>query len=87
MPKKQQVKQQTKKMTLDDLARMVKQGFDGVDKRFDLVDGRFCDIDTRFDEVNQRLDRMEKLVLPDHQRRIEHLEIDMKRMKDIFAVQ
>jgi len=29
-----------RKTTLDDLAGMVKRGFDGVDKRFDRVDQR-----------------------------------------------
>lgn len=66
-------------ITLDDLAGMVKRGFDEMSTRFAAVDERFNRVDKRFD-------RLENLILPDHQRRIEHLEVDMKRMKDIFAL-
>jgi len=40
-----------RKVTLEDLAVMVKKGFDGVDMRFDGVD--------------DRLDRIERLMLVD----------------------
>ena len=36
----------------DNLGRMIKRGFDGVDKRFDGVD-------KRFDKVENRLDKLE----------------------------
>jgi transcriptional regulator with XRE-family HTH domain len=39
-----------KGITLDDLAGMVKRGFDGVDKRFEGVD-------KRFEQIAERLDR------------------------------
>ncbi len=38
--------------TLDDLAGMVKRGFDGVDKRFE-------DVDKQFESIGHRLDRFE----------------------------
>ena len=41
-----------KQITIDDLAGMVKHGFDGADKRFDAVD--------------ECLERIEKLILADH---------------------
>ena len=56
-------------MTLEDLAGMVKQGFDEMQR-----------------EMKSGFDRIENYILPDHRRRIEHLEVDMKRVKDIFAV-
>ena len=66
-------------VTLDDLAGMVKRGFDAVDQRFDSVD-------KRFDKVDERLDRIEKLILADHKRRIERLEQEMKDLKNLLAV-
>jgi len=55
-------------ITIDDLAGMVKRGFDSMDKRFDAVDKRF--------------DRIEQLILADHKRRIERLEEEMKELKN-----
>jgi hypothetical protein len=61
-----------KSVTIDDLAVMVKRGFDAVDKRFDGVD--------------DRLDRIEKLILADHKRRIERLEEQVKDLRDLLAI-
>jgi archaellum component FlaC len=61
-----------KNVTIEDLAVMVKKGFDSVDKRFDGVD--------------ERLDRIEKLILADHKRRIERLEEQVKDLRDLLAV-
>ena len=41
-----------KKTTIEDLAGMVKRGFDGVDKRFEQVDKRFEQVDKRFDALD-----------------------------------
>jgi archaellum component FlaC len=61
-----------KSVTIEDLAVMVKKGFDSVDKRFDGID--------------DRLDRIEKLILADHKRRIERLEDQVKDLRDLLAV-
>lgn len=61
-----------KSVTIEDLAVMVKKGFDSVDKRFDGMD--------------DRLDRIEKLILADHKRRIERLEDQVKDLRDLLAV-
>jgi archaellum component FlaC len=61
-----------KSVTIEDLAVMVKKGFDSVDKRFDGVD--------------DRLDRIEKLILADHKRRIERLEDQVQDLRDLLAV-
>ena len=61
-----------KDTTLEDLAGMMKRGFDDVDKRFDVVD--------------ERLDRIEKLLLADHKRRIERLEEEVKELKNALAM-
>ena len=68
------------------LAVMISRGFEGVDRRFEDVDGRFDAVDKRFDGVDARLDRIEKLILVDHKRRIERLEVEMKDLKDLLAV-
>jgi hypothetical protein len=52
-------KLKSKKITLDDLAGMVKQGFDNVDERFDKIDGRLDKIDGRLDKVEGRLDKVD----------------------------
>lgn len=61
-----------KNITMDDLAGMVKKGFDGVDLRFDRVEERF--------------DKIEKLLIAEHRRRIEKLESDVKELKELLSV-
>lgn len=68
----------SKNITIDELAVMVKKGFDGVDVRFDGVD-------RRLDKVEKRLDRIEKLILSDHKERIERLEMQVKELKELIA--
>lgn len=82
-----------KNITIENLAHMVKKGFDGADLRFDKVDQRFDDVKSRFEGVNRRfdaiddrLDRIEKLILADHKKRIERLEIEVKELKELLAV-
>ncbi len=85
-----------KKITIEDLARMVKRGFDEtakkeeVDKRFSEVvtemKGRFDGVGRRFDAIDDRLDRIEKLILADHKKRIEKLELEVKELKELLAV-
>lgn len=47
-------------ITIEDLAVMIKDGFDGVDKRFEQVDKRFEQVDKRFDAMDKRFDAMDK---------------------------
>lgn len=61
-----------KHVTIDDLAGMVKRGFDAVDLRFDKVDERF--------------NRIEKLILVSYNRRIERLEEEVRDIKNLFAI-
>lgn len=69
-----------KKMTIDDLAGMVKRGFDETAKETD-VNKRFDDVDERFDKMDKRLDRIENLILRDHVQRIERLEDTVLQLK------
>lgn len=64
MPKKQ--------VTIEDLAGMVKHGFDAVDLRFDKMDTRF--------------DRIERIVLASYNRRIERLDEEVRDIKSLFAM-
>jgi hypothetical protein len=54
--------------TNDDLAMMIAKGFEGVDKRFEDMDKRF--------------DRIENILLEDHRKRIEKLELEMKDLRE-----
>mgnify|MGYP001573726690 CR=1 FL=1 len=58
-----------KMITIDDLAVMVKRGFDEVTDKM----AKKIEVDRQFFEVNERFDRIEKLILVDHKRRIERL--------------
>jgi len=53
------MERETKK-EFQNLGRMVKKGFDHVDKRFNDVDKRFNKVDKRFDKVESRLDILEQ---------------------------
>ncbi len=45
-----------RKVTTNDLAKMVKAGFDGVDKHFEQVDKRFEQVDKRFERLEVRVE-------------------------------
>ena len=82
-----------KNITINDLAIMVKHGFDGVDKRFDGVDKRFDEIDKefvgvrkRFEKIETQLYRIEVTVLHDHRQRIEKLEDEIVDIKGLLAI-
>lgn len=46
--------------TNEDLAHMIKRGFDDHDKRFDEIDKRFDGVDTRLDKMDTRMDNLEQ---------------------------
>ena len=50
----------SKKITLENLAGMIKKGFDGVDKKFDGVDKKF---DENTKQHRQIFDRLEEITL------------------------
>ncbi|MEK7610621.1 MAG: hypothetical protein AAB468_02630 [Patescibacteria group bacterium] len=75
-----------KNVSIDDLAVMVKHGFDGVDQRFDAVDKRFDAADEHFIQIEARLDRIENLILREHQHRLERLEDFMRQTKTALHI-
>lgn len=66
----------TKSITIEDLAGMVKKGFDGTDKK----------IEKGFKEVNIRFDRIENFILKQHSQRIEFLEKRIHRLEEALAI-
>lgn len=64
----------TKKMSIEDLARITAKGFEGVERRFEGVE-------KRLDGIDMRLDRIESLLLRDHLNRIERLEDIVLQLK------
>lgn len=49
-----------KNVTLDDLAIMVAEGFNGVQKQFDGVNGRLDKVEGKLDKVEGRMDKLEQ---------------------------
>jgi archaellum component FlaC len=47
-----------KKITIESLARMIAQGFVGVDKRFDLLEKRISLIDKRLEKVELEISHL-----------------------------
>jgi archaellum component FlaC len=78
-----------KKVTIEDLARITKSGFDAVDKRFEQVDGKIGsfhnEMNARFEQVNARFDHIENLLIRAHENRIEKLEDEVKILKTLIG--
>ncbi|NTV41435.1 MAG: hypothetical protein HGA61_04140 [Candidatus Moranbacteria bacterium] len=53
-------KELKEKITMDDLARIVQDGFLKIDERFDGVEQRLDGVEQRLDGVEQRLDGVEQ---------------------------
>lgn len=70
-----------KNITIDDLAGMVQRGFNSVTKDMAIK----SEMNHRFDLVDKRFDKIEKLILSDHEARIEKLETETKELKDMLA--
>lgn len=66
-------------LTKDDLRQIKKVVVEAVDPYFTAIQ-------KDFEQVYGRFDRIEKLMLADHKRRIEKLEIEVKELKELLAV-
>lgn len=49
-----------KRITKEDLARMIKKGFYGLGKKFNSMDKGFDGIESRFDRIDKKLDILEQ---------------------------
>jgi glutamyl-tRNA reductase len=64
------MKKTNPKVTIDDLAGMVQNGFSELKGE---MNEKFALVDKRFDEIDTRLDRIENIVIARHDREIEQL--------------
>jgi hypothetical protein len=63
-----------KTISMDDLARMINEGFKTTASKEDIQ------------RVEVRLDRIENLLIEEQRRKIENLEMRMKKLEDALAV-
>ena len=81
-----------KKMTIEELAVMVKHGFDSVDKRFESVEKRFVQLehkmDVGFEGINRRIDLLHEDIsdLPEIREEVQDLGIRMDRVEKKVAM-
>jgi hypothetical protein len=73
------------KSTIEDLARMINEGFKTTATKEDLKEVKE-DVATLRSEVRAGFERVELLLLEDQKRKIEHLETRMKTLEDALAV-
>lgn len=73
-----------KNTTIEDLAVMVKRGFDEVTGTM----ARKKDVDERFDKVEERLENIEKLMLKQHSNEMEirKLEKRVKKLESLLVI-
>ncbi|MBI4239869.1 hypothetical protein HY620_02695 [Candidatus Uhrbacteria bacterium] len=69
---------QEQQVTIDELARMIKNGFDEATNFQNYMKEFRVEVNQRFDKMEARLDRIEKFTLVDFQRRIERAELDIR---------
>ncbi|MEK7664352.1 MAG: hypothetical protein AAB340_02880 [Patescibacteria group bacterium] len=69
-----------KNITTDQLASMVKRGFDGVDKSFK-------EVHKRFDGVEKRFDRIENVLIKQHSEEIEYLKRRVSKLEEALAIE
>lgn len=73
-----------KGVTIDDLALMVKRGFDGQNQGFDKVEKRLDSHDLRFDMIDKRFDKVEKR-LDDHDKKFISIETNLSILREDFS--
>ena len=74
-----------KKTTLDDLARMMKKGFDETATKREMFRG-FDEVNERLNKIEKRVGRLDAAIFVDHKRRLEKLESDIELLKDVVGV-
>ena len=83
----------------DELALMTKKGFDevsnnfkavnirldAIEKRLDHIEGDIAALKMRMDSVEEILDKIDRITLVDYRRRIEYLETEVRRLKEMVV--
>ena len=59
---------------------------DAVDKLASMIGQGLAQNDKRFDALEAKVGRIEKVILADYGRRIEGLENEVKKLKDVIAI-
>ena len=72
-------------ITIDDLAVMIKKGFDEMDRRFSEIDQRFIAVDKRFDNLEDRMYKLE-VRFDKLEKRFNNLEIRLDKLEKRFDV-
>jgi tetrahydromethanopterin S-methyltransferase subunit G len=78
---KKNLKETKKEIGLDDIARIVQDGFLKIDEKFNIVDKRFDDVDKRFDDVDKRFNSVEKRLIS-VEKKIDHIEGEIIKKVD-----
>lgn len=75
-------------MPLDkkDLKQIKEVVVEAVDPYFTAIQKDFEQVYGRFDKLEDWLERIEKLILADHKKRIEKLEMEVKELRELFVV-
>ena len=72
-------------LTKTDLKQIKETVVDAVNPYFVAIQKDFGHVYERFNKIDGRFDRIEKLMLADHQRRIEKLEEGIKELRGLLA--
>jgi len=82
-----------KHITIDDLAVMVKRGFDDADKRFDEMSRNFdsvkkdiASLKADVIDIRERLENLEKITLKHYNFEIQELKRRVRHLEDLFAI-
>ena len=77
-----------KKITIDDLAVMVKNGFDktSTKEQVEKLEYRTNKVEVRLEKVEKKLDKIENLITDDHHKRIEKLESRVDYLENMLAL-
>lgn len=77
-----------KKTTIEDLARMVKRGFDetATKDQLEKVDKRLTGVESRLIRVEEKIDNIEKIILKQQGEHIKNLNKRVSHLEEMFAV-
>ena len=74
-----------KTITIEDLARMINEGFKTTASKEDIKEVKE-DVTALRSEMKTGFDRIEHLLLEEQRRKIENLETRMKKLEDALAI-
>ncbi len=75
----------TKKTTIEDLARMVANGFNNIESKM-ATKVQFDAFDKRLTRVEEKLDNIEKIILKQQGEHIKNLDRRVSHLEEMFTV-